>query len=121
MYELRENNDTKTIEAMVDGPISASEYHEMAAKCLAFIERHGKVKVIKEIRSFEGVDFSIFKDDLMLALLKHIDDVVATAVVTDEKWIEQITSFFQPTYPYPVRLFKGNQLDEARAWLQTIN
>lgn len=120
MYEVRENPQTKTIEVMVDGPLSAVEYHEMAEKSLAFIEKHGKVRVLKEIRSFNGIEFSVFKDKLILALLKHINDVTGTAVVSDEPWIERVTNFFKPTYPYPVRLFKLNQLEEARQWLNSL-
>lgn len=119
MYELRESPDSNIIEVMVDGSISAAEYHEMAERCLAFIEKHGKVRVLKEIVHFTGLDFQIFKDQLIYALLKHVNDVTATAVVTDEEWIVNLTNLLRPAYSYPVRCFNSSQLEEAREWLKS--
>lgn len=61
MFEYRENSETSTLEVMIDGHITADDYHTMAQKVVAFMESHPKIRVLKEIRSFDGLDFGIFK------------------------------------------------------------
>jgi len=56
MYECREIPDTDTLELMIDGRLSADEYHATAEKILAFMEKHGKIRILKEVRSFTGLD-----------------------------------------------------------------
>ncbi|MBX9690033.1 MAG: STAS/SEC14 domain-containing protein [Candidatus Obscuribacterales bacterium] len=118
MIELREYPENAILEAVVDGYVSAEEYHEVAEKTLAFIEKHGRIRVMKEIHSFSGMDFSAFKDKLVAALLKHLNDVIAVAVVTDEKWIQDLSNLLKSFYPYKMRCFKLTEIEEARVWLK---
>jgi hypothetical protein len=120
MYECREIPDTDTLELMIDGRLSADEYHATAEKILAFMEKHGKIRILKEVRSFTGLDFGIFKEKLIGAMLKHMKDITAVAVVCDEHWVEQVTDLLKPIYPYPVRCFKLAQIEEARNWLKSV-
>lgn len=120
MIEYREIPDADMLEVMIDGRLTAEEYHPIAEKILAFIEQHKKVRVLKEVRSFTGLDFGIFKEKLIGAMLKHIKDIRGVAVVTDEQWIEQITNFLKPVYPYPVQCFKQTQMEDARNWLRSV-
>jgi SpoIIAA-like len=120
MIEYKEIAEANMLEVMIDGRLTAEEYHPIAEKMLAFIEEHRKILVLKEIRSFSGIDFAVFKEKLIGAMLKHIKDVRGVAVVTDEQWIEQITNFLKPVYPYPVSCFKLEQIEEARKWLRSI-
>jgi hypothetical protein len=120
MIEYRETPDADMIELMIDGHLHADEYHATAEKLLAFMEKHSKIRVLKEVRRFTGIDLAVFKEKLIGAMLKHINDVRAVAVVSDEHWIEQLTDFLKPLYPYPVRCFKISQVEEARNWLKSI-
>ncbi len=120
MIEFREIPEADMLEVMIDGRLTAEDYHPMAEKILAFMEKHEKIRVLKEIRSFTGVDFAIFKEKLIGAMLKHIKDFRGVAVVSDELWIEQITNFLKPLYPYPVHCFKLAQIEEARKWLKSV-
>lgn len=119
MIEMRESPDSDIIELTIDGHVTAKDYHELAERFLAAYEKHGKIRVLKEIRSINGVDFEVLKEKLILALVKHIKDVKCGALVTDEHWLEQLTDFLKPAYPCPVRCFKLNQIEEARQWLRS--
>jgi hypothetical protein len=120
MIEYKEIPEAGMLEVMIDGRLTAEEYHPIAEKTLVFMEKHQKILVLKEIRSFSGIDFAIFKEKLIGAMLKHIKDIRGVAVVTDEQWIEQITNFLKPVYPYPVHCFRLAQIEEARNWLKSI-
>lgn len=120
MIEYREIPESDMLELVIDGSLTAAEYHTVAQQALAFIETHKKVRVLKEIRSFTGFDIAIFKEKLVGAMVKHINDIRATAVVSDEHWVEQLTNFLKPLYPYPVQCFRLEQLEEARRWLKSV-
>jgi hypothetical protein len=120
MIECREVADTDIVEVVVEGRITADEYHAVAEKMLTIMNKHKKLRVLKEVHNFSGIDLSIFKEKLLSAMLTHWKDIVAAAVVTDEKWVEQLTNFLKPVYPYPVRCFKLGQIEEARQWLNSI-
>jgi hypothetical protein len=120
MIEYREIPDADMIELVIDGYITAEEFHAIAEKAQAFMEKHKKVRALKEVRSFTGLDFSIFKEKLIGAWLKHLKDIRGAALVCDEHWMEQLTDLLKPIFPYPVRCFKIGQIEEARAWLKSI-
>jgi hypothetical protein len=120
MIECREIANTDIVELIIDGRVTAEEYHAVAEKLLPMLEKHRQIRVLKEVRSFTGMDLGIFKEKLLAAWLTHLKDVVAVAVVCDELWMEQLTNFLKPIYPYPVRCFKLAQVEEARAWLASV-
>lgn len=119
MIDCREIPDTNIIEFSIDGKISAEEYHKLAERALAFFQKHKKVRVLKEIITFDGFDFAIFKEKLLPDLLRHQGDITHAALVADEKWIEQISSLITPAFPCRVRQYKLNDLGAAREWLRT--
>lgn len=120
MIEYREIPENDMIELKIDGYITAEDFHSIAEKLLLFMDQHKKIRVLKEVRSFSGLDFVIFKERLIGAWLKHFKDVGGVAVVCDEHWMEQLTELLKPIYPYPVRCFKPTNIEEARSWLKSI-
>ena len=120
MIEYREILDADMIELIIDGYITAEDLHAIAEKIQVFMETHKKIRALKEVRSFTGLDFSIFKEKLIGAWLKHLKDIRGVALVCDEHWMEQLTNALKPVFPYPVRCFKMAQIEEARTWLKSI-
>jgi SpoIIAA-like len=119
MYQYREIPDTDTLELMIDGSLTADEYHGAADKVLAFMERRQKIRILKEVRSFTGLDFGVFRQKLVGSMHRHMKKISAVAVVTDEFWIKPVTDLLKPFYSYPVRCFRLAQIEEARTWLES--
>jgi hypothetical protein len=119
--KLRNSEDSDLVEIIVDGEIKASDYHDVAQKVLAVMEKHGRIRVLKEVKNFSGLNLDVFKDKLIFDLLKHLKDIRCAAVVSDEQWVQQLTIFLAPAYPYPVRSFKLAEIEEARSWLKSID
>lgn len=118
--KMRNQEGSDLVEIIVDGDVSAADYHEVAEKVLAVIQKFGRIRVLKEVRNFTGIKFDVFKDRLIFDMLKHQRDIRCAAVVTDEPWVEQITNFLAPAYPYPVESFKLREIEDAREWLLSI-
>lgn len=119
MIEYREIPETNIIEFSIDGKINADDYHNLAEKVLKFIEKHGTVRVLKEIKSYQGFDLEILREKLLGELLKHQKDISHAAVVTDEEWVHQISKFFAPVFHCKSRFYKLSEKDQALEWLRS--
>ena len=60
-------------------------------------KKHGKLRILEEIRSFEGIDPIALWKDVRFGLA-HVNDFTHAAVVADAKWVrtfaEAINSVF---------------------------
>ena len=119
MIDYKEIPESNIIEFTIDGKVTADEYHDLAERALAFMKKHGQIRVLKAIKSFDGFDLEIFKEKLLGDLLRHKSDITHAALVSDEKWMEQLSSLVMPAFPYRVRYYKLDEIDQARAWLKS--
>lgn len=117
MLEYREIPDTDIVEFVIDGAISATEFDEVIARFEASIERHGKIRVLEQVRSLGGVPPSKWWEDVKFGF-KHMRDITRAAVVAQEKWIEVFANLVNPFLSAEVRYFKPTDIDKARAWLR---
>ena len=116
MLDYREDPHSDLIEITVDGRIGKDEFERIAARLEAAIARHGKVRLLEEIRSFGGVDATTFWADLKFSL-RHLGDFSRCAVVTDKRWIEWLAKAMDPLVACEIRHFPPEQIAAARSWL----
>lgn len=119
MIEYKEIPESNIIEFSIDGKIDAEDYHKLAENFLKFLDQHGTVRVLKEIKSYEGFDLEILREKLLGELLKHQKDISHAAVVTDEDWVHQISKFFAPAFHCKTRFYKLNEKEKALDWLRS--
>lgn len=117
MIEFREEPGSNAVELVIDGRISKSEFDDIATKLEAAIARHGKVRLLEEVRSFGGVEPAMFWDDLRFSL-RHLNDFSRCAIVAERSWMEWMAKILAPMLPGEVRHFPPERVDEARAWLR---
>ncbi|MCA9819042.1 MAG: STAS/SEC14 domain-containing protein, partial [Cyanobacteria bacterium HKST-UBA01] len=82
MITYNEIPESKIVEFTVDGKINAEDYHKLAENFLAFVEKHDKVRVLKQIKSFEGFDLEILREKLLGELLRHQGNITHAALVS---------------------------------------
>ncbi|MGP4844332.1 STAS/SEC14 domain-containing protein [Marinobacter sp. 1Y8] len=111
-----EHPDIKTVEIIVDGKFTAEEFNDIAPKMEAFIEQHGKVKIIEILRDFDGFDFSVLKDGIKFDM-EHLKDYSHCAVVSDSGWIGPVARVMSKFLDLDVRVFKASEEADARAWI----
>lgn len=116
MIEYREDAASNLVEIVVDGHVSKAEFDDIAARLEAAIARHGKLRVLEEVRSFGGMAPSAFWADLKFAM-RHLGDFSRCAVISDQRWIELLATGAGKLIACEIRHFPPDQLAAARAWL----
>lgn len=91
--------------------------YKIIERLKADIQKHGKLRVLHEVRSPLGADPSQFWRDARIALsldsgFSHI------ALVTDIDWLSRMSESTGRTLSANVRVFKQSQIEEARQWLK---
>ena len=115
--EYRSNVETNIVEVIVEGKITATDFDRIVPLMQADLARHGKVKVLEEIRSFEGMEpMAVWKDLQQVYMVK---DITHVAFVTDEQWMRTVAETVNPIFPSELKAFELSQVEAARTWLAT--
>lgn len=113
-YEKKPKSDYAEI--VVDGKISDEEMNAAIDKMKADLDSGGKLKLLEDIRAFEGMEpAAFFKDPRFgLSMMKGVSHV---ALVTDAQWLRVVAETFKLVSPTQIRVFERAKIDEARSWL----
>ena len=117
MIEYRNIPRTNIIEMCTASSPDDLESQKSLERLKADIQKHGKLRVLHEVRSPIGVDPSKFWRDARVALtldsgFSHI------ALVTDVDWLSRMSESTGRTLSASVKVFKRSQIEEARQWLK---
>lgn len=113
-YEKKPKSDYGEI--VVDGKISDEEMNSAIEKMKADLDKGGKLKLLEDIRAFEGMEpAAFFKDPRFgISMMKGVSHV---ALVTDAQWLKMVAETFSFVSPTQIKVFDRARIDEARAWL----
>ena len=111
------SDGSNVVEILVEGKITAASFDNLLAQVEGDFQKHGKLRVLEEIRSFEGMDPIAFWKDLQY--IKRVNDVTHAAIVADAKWMRTLTEAIRGIYPFEMKAFELSQIEEARTWLRT--
>ena len=117
MIEYTNKPGTNIIELCTAGVADNSKVKELTDRLEADIQKHGKLRVLHEVRSPQGVDPSNFWKDARFALA-HDEGFSHIALVTDIAWLTTMSQSTGPTLTADVKIFKRAQIEEARTWLR---
>ncbi|MEM9092413.1 MAG: STAS/SEC14 domain-containing protein, partial [Cyanobacteria bacterium P01_F01_bin.53] len=110
------NNDTNNIvEIVVEGTITEADIDRVLPLVKADLAKHGKIKVLEEIRSFEGMDPMALWKDIQQAYL--IKDITHVAVVADAQWVRTVAEAVSAVFPAEIKAFERSRIEDARLWL----
>lgn len=116
MITYREHPETDIFEITIGGFLSRDEYKEVANHLEEFIEKHGKARLLADIKSFGGMEIGVFWDDLQFGL-NHMQDFTRCAIITDAKWIEWFASASRLITDCEIRCFASSDRQKADQWL----
>ncbi len=117
--QYREDPEHNLVEIIIDGKVTKAEYDEIMPRFEAFIKAHGPVKILEDIRHYDGFDASLWWEGAKFDF-KHMKDYSHCAVVSDLGWLGPFARFFGAILPCEVRTFKRDELDAARQWLKSV-
>ncbi|MEM6867785.1 MAG: STAS/SEC14 domain-containing protein, partial [Cyanobacteria bacterium P01_C01_bin.121] len=118
--EYKNNQNDNVVELAVEGKVTEAELESAVVQMTADIEKHGKLRLLEEIRSFEGIDLMALWKDAQFGL-KHVNDFTHVAVVADAEWIRTIATAAGNVLSAEVKGFSRSDVDAARNWLITAS
>lgn len=117
MIEYRNNPDNNIVEITVEGKVTEADFDTVIAKLKADIEKHGKLRILEEIRSFTGIDpIALWKDAKFG--FAHVNDFTHAAVVSDAQWMRTIAEALGSVLSAEVKAFEVSEIEAAREWLK---
>ena len=113
-----EDDAARVAEIIVSGRVTAEDYSRAVTPMQAFIDRHGTVRLIEVIESFDGFDPSILWDGLKFDL-RNIPHISQVAVVSDLGWIGPMSKAAGAMISSDLRTFGLDEIEAARAWVRS--
>lgn len=127
MIEYRNNPNNNIGEISVEGKITEADFDQVIAQLKADIEKQGKLRVLEEIRSFDGIDPFAQRAVRPIALWKdvrfgfsQINDFTHAAVVAEQEWMRTIAQAVGSVLSAEVKAFEASQIEAARTWLANV-
>ena len=120
MIEYKNNPNDNIVEIAVEGKLTEADFERAIAQMTADIEKHGKLRLLEEIRSFEGMDLMTLWKDAQFGL-KHVNDFSHVAVVADAEWMRTIAAAAGNVLSAKVKAFDRSNIEAARNWLATAS
>ena len=108
------------VEIRVVGRVTQNDMDSILPKLEAAIDKHGSIRLVEVLESFEGFDPTTILDGIKFDL-NHLTDVTHANVVSDIPWVGMMTRAASMVLPVSVRVFSMDQLDEARNWVRTAD
>lgn len=116
MLSYTEHDNAQAVEICLSGRVSTEEFDSVAQRLEAFITRHGQVRVLEQIKDFEGMDAAALWHDIKFSL-RHLQDFSRIAVVANPEIRNLWSSLVSPFIKCEVEHFAPDQIEEARDWL----
>jgi len=118
MIQYHTEPNSPVVEILVEGKITDHELREAIERMRGDIELNGKTRVLERIEHFTGIEPKALWTDLTLGV-PLARKVTHAAVVADAAWIHtsmHLARFFTKAQ---VKAFHTNELEQARAWLNS--
>jgi hypothetical protein len=101
----------------VSGKLEKEDYEIFVPEMEGAIKQHGKIRLLFELRDFQGWSASAAWEDTKFGV-KHFQDIERLAIVGDNKWEKGMAFIARPFTMAKVHYFDIAEWDEAERWLR---
>lgn len=101
---------------VVAGEVTREEYDRVRPEFRSFMEEHGNVRLLLEVRELRDVGLRAVLEDLKLTT-EYLRDFERVALVSDAKWHQAMADAFGAITPGDVETFDRNEQAKAEEWL----
>ena len=112
-----ERGDDDVVVICATGTLIKEDYSLFTAQFEEITRERGKLRVLFEMRGFDGWDPKGMWEEAKFDL-KHNTDIRRLAVIGDEKWHHALVTVTKPFAAGEVRYFSRGEANEARRWLR---
>ncbi len=114
--ELKEDYDGKVLILRTDSKLTAEDYRQFVPHTESLINKHGKIRVLFDMRGFRGWSLAAFWEDIKFDL-KHFKDIERLAMIGDRAWEKWMATFCRPFTSAEIRYFEQSEADQAHPWV----
>ncbi len=107
----------KIITLVIAGKLEKVDYEKFIPELEKFIEQENKIRLVVELRDFQGFSAGAMWEDTKFGL-KHFNDFEKLAVIGNKAWEKAMTAFAKPFTMAKVRYFDESERDEAMEWIK---
>ena len=118
MIELMTDLPDNVVGFTASGEVSEDDYEDVLIPAMeSKLQAYDKIRALYNFGpEFEKFDGDAMWEDTKVGM-QHLTDFEKIAVVADQKWIRRSIKAFGWLMPGEVKLYDGDQLDEAKAWV----
>ncbi len=118
MIEVMNDLPERVLGLKASGEVTAEDYKTVLVPAIEEqLTKHKKVRLLYVIgHEFKGYTGGAAWEDAKVGM-KHLTSFERVAVVTDVDWIENVIKAFGFAVPGEVRVFDGDDFEEARQWI----
>jgi len=114
--DLIEDHDGKVLTIRASGKLTAEDYHQFVPYTEQLINKHGKIRVLFDMREFHGWSLGALWEDIKFDL-KHFKDIERLAMIGDCKWERWMAAFCRPFTSAEIRYYDQSEADQASPWI----
>jgi universal stress protein A len=114
MLTIEPHTPDNVVVARARDKLTHEDYEDFRTEIEEMIRRHGSVRVLLDLKDFQGWDLRAAWDDLKLGL-QHLRQFDRCAILGETSWEKWLTSLAKPLFR--VEFFDRNQREEAWRWL----
>ncbi len=114
--ELLQDYDGKVLTIQTSGKLTLEDYHQFVPRIEQIINKHGRVRVLFDMRDFHGWSMAALWEDLKFDL-KHFKDIERLAMVGERTWEKWMATFCRPFTSAEIRYFDQSESDKAHRWV----
>jgi hypothetical protein len=118
MIDLQQIPDSNIIIATANGKISGDDYESVLIPAIeGALKEYEKLRLLYVLgEEYDGYKGEALWDDTKIGL-KEFTHFEKIGVVSDKKWIRRSIKAFGFLIPGEVKLFKNDELGEAKTWI----
>lgn len=118
MIRILPFDEDRVLALHIDGKMSSEDFEQVLSAVDDKLARHDTLRIYAEMHALTGVSPEALFEDLKFAV-KHWQRFDREAIVTDQTWLQKLTSAAGRLMPgIEVRAFGFNEREAATDWIR---
>jgi hypothetical protein len=114
--DVKEQDGGRILQVHVMGRLTRDDYARFVPEVERVIGKHGRIRVLFDMRDFHGWTAGALWEDLKFDL-KHFRDIERLALVGERRWEQGMAAFCRPFTTAAIRYFDRADADDAHRWV----
>jgi len=106
----------RVVRVRLTGTLTTADYQQYTPQLDAWLQQHGRLRLLVEMHDFHGWDAGGLWQDIKLDA-RHFNHFEQIAMVGESRWQKWMAAFCRPFTTARIRYFTHDRLEKAQEWL----